>query len=69
MPFSIFTYQNCISVLLKRILLFEIRTEDIFMIYIEIDESEIYKYRGSPPYADFGTWKKPRYAKFALVGL
>ena len=21
-------------------------------------------YRGSPPYADFGTWKKSRYAKF-----
>ena len=27
------------------------------------------KYRGSPPYAFFGTWKKSRYVKFALVGL
>ena len=26
-------------------------------------------YRGSPPYADFGTWKKPCYMKFVLVGL
>ena len=28
-----------------------------------------HQYRESLPYADFGTWKKPRYAKFALVGL
>ena len=26
-------------------------------------------YRGSLPYADFGTWKKPRCANFTLVGL
>ena len=26
-------------------------------------------YRGSPPYASFGTWKKPCYMKFVLVGL
>ena len=26
-------------------------------------------YRGSPPYAHFGTWKKPCYMKFVLVGL
>ena len=28
--------------------------------------SLLYEYRGSLPYADFGTWIKPRYAKFAL---
>ena len=27
------------------------------------------EYRGSPPYAFFGTWKKPCYMKFVLVGL
>ena len=27
------------------------------------------KKRGSPPYVDFGTWKKPHYSKIALVGL
>ena len=26
-------------------------------------------YRGSPPYAHFGTWKKPCYMKFVLVGM
>ena len=26
-------------------------------------------YRGSPPYAFFGTWKKPCYMKLVLVGL
>ena len=26
-------------------------------------------YRGSPPYAFFGTWKKPCYMKLMLVGL
>ena len=26
-------------------------------------------YRGSPPYAHFGTWKKPCYMKLVLVGL
>jgi hypothetical protein len=26
-------------------------------------------YRGSPPYEHFGTWKKPCYMKFVLVGL
>ena len=26
-------------------------------------------YRGSPPYAHFGTWKNPCYMKFMLVGL
>ena len=28
-----------------------------------------YKYRGSPPYAFFGTWKKLCYMKLVLVGL
>ena len=27
------------------------------------------QYRGSPPYAFFGTWKKPCYMKLVLVGL
>ena len=27
------------------------------------------KYRGSPPYTFFGTWKKPCYMKLVLVGL
>ena len=27
------------------------------------------RYRGSPPYAFFGTWKKPCYMKLVLVGL
>ena len=27
------------------------------------------QYRGSPPYAYFGTWKKPCYMKLVLVGL
>ena len=27
------------------------------------------EYRGSPPYAFFGTWKKPCYMKLMLVGL
>ena len=27
------------------------------------------EYRGSPPYAFFGTWKKPCYMKLVLVGL
>ena len=27
------------------------------------------EYRGSPPYAHFGTWKKPCYKKLVLVGL
>ena len=26
-------------------------------------------YRGTPPYVHFGTWKKPCYMKFVLVGL
>ena len=29
----------------------------------------VFKYRGSLPYAHFGTWKKPCYMKFMLVGL
>ena len=28
-----------------------------------------FDYRGSPPYARFGTWKKPCYMKLVLVGL
>ena len=28
-----------------------------------------FDYRGFPPYAFFGTWKKPCYMKFVLVGL
>ena len=33
------------------------------------DSFEYLEYRGSPPYAHFGTWKKPCYMKFILVGL
>merc|ERR1712051_1103142 len=29
----------------------------------------IFFYKGSPPYAFFGTWKKPCYMKLVLVGL
>ena len=29
----------------------------------------LFSYRGSPPYAFFGTWKKPCYMKLVLVGL
>ena len=29
----------------------------------------INKYRGSPPFAHFGTWKKLCYMKFVLVGV
>ena len=31
--------------------------------------SHISSYRGSPPYAFFGTWNKPCYMKLVLVGL
>ena len=31
--------------------------------------TNLLQYRGSPPYAFFGTWKKPCYMKLVLVGL
>ena len=39
--------------------------------FLNINKSirPIHLYRGSPPYAHFGTWKKPCYMKFVLVGL
>ena len=46
--------------------------ESDFIAPLESDESpdlDEFRYRGSLPYADFGTGKKLRYAKFALVGL
>ena len=33
------------------------------------DSFEYLEYRGSPPYAHFGSWKKPCYMKFVLAGL
>ena len=48
-------------------------TGEEFMSGFEDEQSNSLKgidnYRGSPPYADFGTWKKPCYMKFVLVGL
>ena len=37
----------------------------LFVVFWVID----FLYRGSPPYAFFGTWKKPCYMKLVLVGL
>ena len=34
-----------------------------------LSKLDIKTYRGSPPYAHFGTWKKLCYMKFMLVGL
>ena len=39
------------------------KINDIFSITAKI------WYKGSPPYAFFGTWKKPCYMKLVLVGL
>ena len=44
-------------------------TQQIESVFSSLWIVLILAYRGSPPYAHFGTWKKTCYMKFVLVGL
>ena len=63
---------RCYSYILA-VLLFSGKCDKIHLFKLKKklfqEQYNFLQYRGSPPYTHFGTWKKPCYMKFVLVGL